>query len=143
MRATMLCRGKNNWKNKRQLTFQWTHPKGEDIFRQTTEMIYTDNYVEEHLCRRMVKGVHSIVLRAPARLTSKIIEAVDILGVISGVGVGVDNIDVQVATERGILALHDAQKALKKTWHSMVTETAPHNYPLPAATIRNAHIPSC
>lgn len=80
-------------------------PKGEEILRQSADVIYTDRYDEEHLCR-MVKGVHGIVLRAPARITRRIIEAADCLEAISGAGVGVDNIDVQAATERGIPVLH-------------------------------------
>lgn len=80
-------------------------PKGEEILRRETDVIFTDDYTEEHLCR-MVKGVHAVVLRAPVRLTRKVIEAGDMLEVISGAGVGVDNIDVQAATERGIPVLH-------------------------------------
>ncbi len=80
-------------------------PKGEEILRQSADVIYTDIYDEDHLCQ-MVKGVHGIVLRAPARITSRIIQAADSLEAISGAGVGVDNIDVQAATERGIPVLH-------------------------------------
>ena len=80
-------------------------PRGEEILRQSTDVIFTENYDEEHLCQ-MVKGVHGIVLRAPAKVTRKIIEAADCLEVISGAGVGVDNIDVEAATERRIPVLH-------------------------------------
>ena len=80
-------------------------PKGEEILRHSVDVIYTDIYDEDHLCQ-MVKGVHGIVLRAPARITSRIIQAADCLEAISGAGVGVDNIDVQAATERGIPVLH-------------------------------------
>lgn len=80
-------------------------PKGEEILRRGADVVYTDRYDEDHLCQ-MVQGVHAIVLRAPAKITRRIIEAADCLEVISGAGVGVDNIDVLAATERGIPVLH-------------------------------------
>ena len=81
------------------------HPEGERLLENECEVIRTDQYDIHHLCN-MVKDVEGIVLRAPAKITKEIIDANPILKVISGAGVGLDNIDVAYATEKGIPVLH-------------------------------------
>ncbi|WHY32051.1 hydroxyacid dehydrogenase [Cytobacillus firmus] len=81
------------------------HSEGEKLLREGAEVIQTDNYSPDHLCE-MVKGADGIVLRAPARITKEVIDANPHLKVISGAGVGLDNIDVEYATQKGIPVLH-------------------------------------
>lgn len=81
------------------------HPNGEKILQDGAEIIRTDQYDTQHL-RTMVKNVDGIVLRAPAKITKEIIDANPNLKVISGAGVGLDNIDVDYATKKGIPVLH-------------------------------------
>jgi len=81
------------------------HKEGEQILQQGAEVIRTDNYEISHLCE-MVKEVQGIVLRAPAKITREIIDAAPQLKVISGAGVGLDNIDVAYASEKKIPVLH-------------------------------------
>ena len=81
------------------------HPEGEKILRQGAEVIQTNRYDIPHLCE-MVKDVEGIILRAPAKITREIIDAAPLLKVISGAGVGLDNIDVKYATEKKIPVLH-------------------------------------
>ncbi|WP_027416038.1 hydroxyacid dehydrogenase [Aneurinibacillus terranovensis] len=81
------------------------HEQGEKILREGSEVIQTGQYDIPHLCN-LVKNVEGIVLKAPARITREIIDANPNLKVISGAGVGLDNIDVQYATEKGIPVLH-------------------------------------
>ncbi|WP_409300339.1 hydroxyacid dehydrogenase [Peribacillus sp. SCS-155] len=81
------------------------HEEGERILNEGAEVIRTDKYAEASLCR-IVSDVEGIVLRAPAKLTRKIIDAAPNLRAISGAGVGLDNIDVKYATEKGIPVLH-------------------------------------
>ncbi|UOE53298.1 hydroxyacid dehydrogenase [Cytobacillus oceanisediminis] len=81
------------------------HSEGEKILREGADVIQTDNYSLDHLCE-MVKGVDGIVLRAPARITKEVIDANPNLKVISGAGVGLDNIDVDYASQKGIPVLH-------------------------------------
>lgn len=51
---------------------------------------------------REIKGVEGVIVRK-APMTREIIEAADTLRVIGRHGVGVDNVDVQAATEKGIV----------------------------------------
>lgn len=81
------------------------HPNGEKILQQNAEVIRTDQYDIAHLCK-LVKNVQGVVLRAPAKVTKEIIDAGPNLKVISGAGVGLDNIDVEYATTKGIPVLH-------------------------------------
>ncbi|GAA4707718.1 hydroxyacid dehydrogenase [Brevibacillus fulvus] len=81
------------------------HSEGERILRQGGEVIRTDQYDISHLCEQ-VKEVQAIVLRAPARITAEIIDAAPHLRVISGAGVGLDNIDVDYASQKNIPVLH-------------------------------------
>ncbi|MDZ5473897.1 hydroxyacid dehydrogenase [Bacillus sp. 31A1R] len=81
------------------------HPNGEKVLREGAEVFQTNLYDIPHLCE-CVKGVEAIVLRAPAKITKEVIDANPNIKVISGAGVGLDNIDVEYATKKGILVLH-------------------------------------
>lgn len=82
------------------------HPEGEKVLDDGVEVIRTDQYDIPHLCE-LVKDVDGIVLRAPAKITREVIDAGGPrLKVISGAGVGLDNIDVVYASEKGIPVLH-------------------------------------
>ncbi|MGP7817925.1 NAD(P)-dependent oxidoreductase [Niallia sp. 01092] len=81
------------------------HKDGEVYLQENADVIRTDDYRVKNICR-LVEDVEAIVLRAPAKITKEIIDASPNLKVISGAGVGVDNIDVKYATEKGILVVH-------------------------------------
>lgn len=81
------------------------HLAGEEILREGAEVVQTEKVDTASLCE-LAKDVDGIVLRAPARVTKEIIDAAPKLKVISGAGVGLDNIDVKYATSRGIMVLH-------------------------------------
>ncbi|MEK0316642.1 hydroxyacid dehydrogenase [Cohnella sp. 56] len=81
------------------------HSEGERVLAEGAEVVWTDRYDIPHLCE-LARNVDGIVLRAPARITREVIEANPRLKVISGAGVGLDNIDVAYATACGIPVLH-------------------------------------
>ncbi|WP_054950149.1 NAD(P)-dependent oxidoreductase [Numidum massiliense] len=81
------------------------HQAGEAILQAGADVVRTDNLEAEHL-QQMVRQVDGVVLRAPARLTREIIAANPRLKVISGAGVGLDNIDVATASAYRIPVLH-------------------------------------
>ncbi len=53
-----------------------------------------------------VRGVHAIVVRSATKLTRRVLEAARELRVIGRAGVGVDNIDCEAATERGVVVMN-------------------------------------
>jgi len=81
------------------------HKAGEKILESEAEVIRTDDYSSTNLCK-LVKDVDAIILRGPARIEKEILDANPNVKVISGAGVGLDNIDVPYATKLGIPVLH-------------------------------------
>lgn len=54
----------------------------------------------------LVAETHAIVVRSETKITKKVIEAAPHLKVVGRAGVGVDNVDVDVATEKGIVVMN-------------------------------------
>lgn len=55
---------------------------------------------------RAIEGMHAVVVRSSTRITRESLKHADALQVIGRAGVGVDNIDVEAATERGVAVLN-------------------------------------
>jgi D-3-phosphoglycerate dehydrogenase len=60
---------------------------------------------EAALCERL-SGVHGLIVRSATRVTRAMIQAGTDLVVIGRAGAGVDNIDVEAATERGVIVMN-------------------------------------
>ncbi|CEP67080.1 D-isomer specific 2-hydroxyacid dehydrogenase,catalytic domain [Moorella glycerini] len=89
---------------KKVLIVQPIHESGLKVFDDRFEVrVAPDPSVET--VKREIKGVEGVVVRT-APFTREIIAAADSLKVIARHGVGVDNIDLRAATERGILVLN-------------------------------------
>ena len=58
--------------------------------------------------KRIISGYHALIVRSETRVTADIIGAADNLKVIGRAGTGVDNIDVEAATLRGIVVMNAA-----------------------------------
>ena len=56
--------------------------------------------------KKIIKDYNSIIVRSATKLTADIIEAAEKLEVIGRAGVGVDNIDVNAATKKGIVVVN-------------------------------------
>ena len=78
---------------------------------------------------RRIGEFDGLVVRSAARVTAEVIEARDALKVIGRAGVGVDNIDVEAATRRGIVVVNAPQ--------SNVLSAAEHTIAMIMACARN------
>ncbi|MDP9750892.1 hydroxyacid dehydrogenase [Thermoanaerobacter pentosaceus] len=78
------------------------HPEGKKILEGRFEVLAAPDRSEQTLIS-MVKDVDAIILRTTSKITRKVIENAPKLKIISRTGAGVDNVDVEAATERGIL----------------------------------------
>lgn len=58
--------------------------------------------------KKIIGQYHGLVVRSETKVTSEILSAADNLKVIGRAGTGVDNIDVPVATQRGIVVMNAA-----------------------------------
>jgi D-3-phosphoglycerate dehydrogenase len=54
----------------------------------------------------LVKDVHAIAVRSETKITREVIAAAPLLKVVGRAGVGVDNVDVEAATERGVVVMN-------------------------------------
>jgi D-3-phosphoglycerate dehydrogenase / 2-oxoglutarate reductase len=76
-----------------------------------------------------IGGYDAIVIRSATKLTAEVLERAERLKVIGRAGVGVDNVDVQAATRRGIVVANAPE--------STVTSAAEHTVGLLVALARN------
>src|SRR6201996_2979406 len=83
-------------------------PKGIALFQQCTQFKVTvlKNRLPEAELLSMVKDVHAMVVRSETKITKKVIDAAPNLRVVGRAGVGVDNVDVEAATQRGIVVMN-------------------------------------
>jgi D-3-phosphoglycerate dehydrogenase / 2-oxoglutarate reductase len=54
----------------------------------------------------LVKDVHAIAVRSETQITAEVLAAAPLLKAVGRAGVGVDNIDVEAATQRGVVVLN-------------------------------------
>ncbi len=54
----------------------------------------------------LVKDVHAIAVRSETKITREVFAAAPLLKVVGRAGVGVDNVDVDAATERGVVVMN-------------------------------------
>src|SRR6184192_295213 len=83
-------------------------PKGIEYFRQQPGLQVTvleKRFPEAELIP-MVAETEAMVVRSETKVTRKVIEAAPKLRVVGRAGVGVDNVDVEAATQRGIVVMN-------------------------------------
>jgi D-3-phosphoglycerate dehydrogenase len=82
-------------------------PKGVELLRKQPgfEVIEAYNSTPEQVLS-LVKDVHAIAVRSETQITAEVIAAAPLLKVVGRAGVGVDNIDVEAATARGVVVMN-------------------------------------
>ena len=85
---------------KKVLIVQSIHESGIRLLKKEVEVILARDPSVETVCKE-IKGIHAVIVRT-APFSREIIECADKLEVIGRHGVGVDNIDIKAASERGI-----------------------------------------
>src|SRR3984885_11972131 len=83
-------------------------PKGIALFQQCTQFKVTvlKQRLPESDLLPLVKDVEAMVVRSETKITRAVIEAAPKLRVVGRAGVGVDNVDVDAATQRGIVVMN-------------------------------------
>src|SRR5580658_2652536 len=83
-------------------------PKGVALLQKRPELTVTvlKQKLAEADLLPLVKDVHAMVVRSETKITRKVIEAAPSLRVVGRAGVGVDNVDVDAATQRGIVVMN-------------------------------------
>ncbi len=79
--------------------------EGLDLLKQHLEVEYKPNLTPEELVSE-IGDYSGLVVRSRSKVTAEVIEAGKNLKVVGRAGVGVDNIDVEKATEKGIIVVN-------------------------------------
>ncbi|MBR6163032.1 phosphoglycerate dehydrogenase [bacterium] len=75
------------------------------ILEGTAEVEFIPTLTEDELCEK-IKGFDALMVRSQTKVTKKIIEASDCLKIVGRAGVGVDNVDIEAATQKGIIVVN-------------------------------------
>ena len=81
------------------------NPAGKDLLKADFDIFIAPDTSEKTLLQ-MVPDVFAIILRATSNVNAKVIEKAVRLKVIARTGVGVDNVDVEAASRRGIFVCY-------------------------------------
>lgn len=82
-------------------------PKGVAYLRQQPGLEVIEAYGSSpEKVLELVKDVHAIAVRSETKITAAVIAAAPLLKVVGRAGVGVDNVDVDAATERGVVVMN-------------------------------------
>ncbi len=79
--------------------------KGINELKEVAEVNVQTDITNEELINS-IKDYHAIVVRSRTKVTREVIEAANKLKIIARAGVGVDNVDVKSATEKGIMVVN-------------------------------------
>ncbi len=82
--------------------------EGLEILKEHFTVDVSTGLSEEELVK-IIKDYDALVIRSGTQVTQKIIEAADKLKVIGRAGVGVDNVDVDAATRKGIIVTNSPE----------------------------------
>ncbi|MBU4535676.1 MAG: phosphoglycerate dehydrogenase [Euryarchaeota archaeon] len=93
--------------------------KGISDLKEVAEVTVATSITPEELVK-VIKEYDAIVVRSRTKVTREVIEAGSKLKVIARAGVGVDNVDVQAATEKGIMVINAPEStSITVAEHSM------------------------
>ncbi|HEY0947456.1 MAG TPA: phosphoglycerate dehydrogenase [Opitutaceae bacterium] len=82
-------------------------PKGVAYLRQQPGFEVVEAYGSSPAkVLELVKDVHAIAVRSETKITAEVFAAAPLLKVVGRAGVGVDNVDVEAATERGVVVMN-------------------------------------
>src|SRR5216110_1893132 len=83
-------------------------PRGISLLQQRPEfeVVVLPKRLSEAELAPMVKEAVALVVRSETKVTRKVIEAAPKLRVVGRAGVGVDNVDIEAATQRGVVVMN-------------------------------------
>lgn len=82
-------------------------PKGVAYLRQQAGFEVIEAYGSSpEKVLELVRDVHAIAVRSETKITAAVLAAAPLLKVVGRAGVGVDNVDVEAATERGVIVMN-------------------------------------
>jgi len=95
----------DNVDNMKVLIADQINQKGIEELEEVAEVVARTDITPEELVKD-IKDFDAIVVRSRTKVTREVIEAAPLLKIIARAGVGVDNVDVEAATERGVMVVN-------------------------------------
>ena len=83
-------------------------PSGVDLLREHFDVDLGEDWSDEELAKR-IGDYDGLLIRSATQVTADLIAKADRLRVIGRAGIGVDNVDVEAATQRGIVVANAPQ----------------------------------
>jgi len=80
--------------------------EGVDILKEHGFEVDCNYELDKEGLKKVIKDYEAIVIRSKTKLTSDVIEQADNLKLIGRAGVGVDNVDIEAATKKGIIVMN-------------------------------------
>ena len=80
----------------------------EDLRQAGYEVDIQEGLSNEELCKA-IKGAHALIIRSATTVTKEVLSHADALIAIGRAGIGVDNIDIQAATNAGVMVINAPQ----------------------------------
>ncbi|MEW6219649.1 MAG: phosphoglycerate dehydrogenase [Thermodesulfobacteriota bacterium] len=104
-------------------------PAGVSIMREAGLAVDVRTGLPPAELKAIIKDYHGLVIRSATKVTAEIIEAADSLKAVGRAGIGLDNVDVAAATQRGIVVMNAPE--------GNTTTTAEHALAMLMALSRN------
>jgi len=93
---------------------------GVELLRSAGAEVRVMSAAERPRLRELVKDVDALVVRSATKVTREVLAAGERLRVVGRAGIGVDNVDVEAATERGVLVVNaPTANLVSATEHTM------------------------
>ena len=89
-------------------------PEGLELLSSAGEVTVAKGMSEEAL-REAVADQHALIVRSATKVTARSLELANDLAVIGRAGIGIDNIDVEAATQRGIVVMNTPEAGATTT----------------------------
>ncbi len=82
-------------------------PSGVDVLKACPqiEVVESPTLKEKELCEKL-KGCDALVVRSQTQVSKAVLQACPSVRAVGRAGVGVDNVDVDAATERGVIVMN-------------------------------------
>ena len=102
--------------------------QGIDLLSADHDVEVKTGLSEDDLCHA-IRDAQALIVRSQTQVTAKVLAAAERLEIVARAGVGVDNVDVPAATDRGVVVVNAP--------HANTISTAEHAFGLMLAVARN------
>ena len=102
---------------------------GLDALREAGHEVDIQTGLDDAGLRRAIAGAHALIVRSATKVTADVLAAADELQVVGRAGIGLDNVDVEAATDLGVMVANAPQ--------SNTLTTAEHTMAMLLAQARN------